>query len=222
MLTKELHNVRAKWYNIGVQLGVSVGTLKAIEKQYLNDLIDCLRETLTMLLISSTPTWTNIVYALNVVGEVRLAADLQYKYCSQQDMTATYQHALPVLPIPPSQPHTWMTQAPQSTVSLTQPPAFVSPYSVPPQPHPSHSPPWSAPHYYPPPSSYPVSTPSLPLPPSRTANTDTSLSAYSQLPQLPPDPTPSAPPAPVPVHPANLPSDAVPSMTIQPDVAAGM
>ena len=218
VLTKELNDVRAKWYNIGVQLGVSVGTLKAIEKQYLNDPTDCLRETLTTLLISSTPTWTNIVDALSVVGEVRLAADLEQKYCLTQDIAATHQHPSPVSAIPPAQPHTWTTPAP--TVPLTQLPVFASPYSVPPQPHPSHHPPWSVPHYYPPPTSYPVSIPSLPLPPAGEASTDTSLSAYSQLPQVPPDPPPSVPPTPVPVHPANLPSDAI--QTIQPDVAAGM
>ena len=178
--------MRAKWYNIGVQLGVSVGTLKAIEKQYLNDPTDCLRETLTTLLISSTPTWTNIVDALSVVGEVRLAADLQYKYCSTQDMGPTHQHAPPLPATPPAQTHTWTTLVSESAVLFTQPPGFTSPYSVPPQPHPSHLPPWSVPHYYPPPTSNPVSTPSLPLPPSGTANTDTSLSGYSQLPQVPP------------------------------------
>jgi len=90
VLMKELNDVRAKWYNIGLQLGVSVGTLKAIEKQYLNDPSDCLRETLTTWLISTAPTWTTIFDALNVVGEVRLVADLQHKYCSQQEMAATH------------------------------------------------------------------------------------------------------------------------------------
>ena len=222
VLTKELNNVRAKWYNIGVQLGVNVGTLKAIEKQYLNDPTDCLRETLTTLLISSTPTWTNIVDALSVVGEVRLAADLQHKYCSTQDMGATHQHTPLVPATPPAQPHTWTTLPPQSIVPLTQPPVFTSSHSMPPQPHPSHLPPWSAPHYCLPPTSYPVSTPSLPPPPSGAASTATSLSAYIQLPQVTLDPTPFVPPTPVPVQPVALPSDAVPSMTIQPDVAAGM
>ena len=37
--------------------------------------------------------WANIVDALNVVGEVRLAADLQHKYCSTQHIAATHQHA---------------------------------------------------------------------------------------------------------------------------------
>ena len=136
VVMKELHGVRAKWHNIGVQLGVSVGTLKAIEKQY-SDPTDCLRESLTAWLTSPTPMWTNIVDALIVVGEVTLAADLKHKYCSTQDNGATHLHAPPI----------------------------------------------------------PAS------PPAKT------------------EPTPSTP---VPVHPANLPSDAVQSMTIQPDVAAGM
>ena len=140
VVMKELQGVRAKWHNIGVQLGVSVDTLKAIEKQYLNDPSDCLRESLTTWLKSSTPMWTNIVDALNVVGEVTLAADLKHKYCSMQDNGATHLHAPPILASPP-------------------------------------------------------------------AKTDL---------------TPSSTSTPVPVHPANLPSDAVPSMTIQPDVAAGM
>ena len=80
---KELNDVRAEWYNIGVQLGVSVGTLKAIKKQCLNEPFDCLRETLTKWLKTclSPPTWTNIVDALSVVGEARLAAELEHKYC---------------------------------------------------------------------------------------------------------------------------------------------
>ena len=259
VVMKELNDVRAKWYNIGVHLGVSVGTLKAIKEQYLNDPSDCLRETLTAWLKSSTPMWSNIVDALNVGGEVRLAADLQHKYCSTQHIAATHQHTPPVPVIPPAQPHTWMTPAPQSTVPLTQPPAgFAFPYSVPPQPHPLHSPPWSVPYYHPPPTSYPVSTPSLPPPTSCPVSTlslppptsypvstpclppptsypvstpsppppppaaATSLSANSQLPHVTPDPTPSSPPTPVPVQPTNLLSDAVKSMTIPPDVAAGM
>ena len=259
VVMKELNDVRAKWYNIGVHLGVSVGALDAIEKQY-SDPTDCLRRTITTWLKSSTPTWNNIVDALNVVDEVRLATDLQHTYCSTQDIAATHQHVPPVPVIPPAQAHTWMTPAPQSTVPFSQPPVFTSPYSVPPQPHPSHLLPWSAPYYHspstsypvstpslppptsypastpslppptsypastpslPPPTSYPVSTPSLPPPPSGPASTATSLSAYSQLPHITPGPTPSSSYT-QPVHlPANLPSDGVQSMSIQPDIAAG-
>jgi len=221
---EELADVRAKWYSIGLGLGLGVGTLNCIKIEH-SDTSDCMRETLMIWMKSypPPPTWSKVVDALRTktVGEVRLAADLEQKYCLTHGIAATHQHAPPVPAIPPSQTHTQTTSPPQSTVPLTQP-VIASPYSVPLQSHPSHLPPWSAPHYYPPPSSYPVATSSFPPPPSGAASTDTSLSAYSQLPQVPPDPTPSVPPTPVPVHPANLPSDAVPSMTIQPDVAAGM
>ena len=93
VLMKELNDVCAKWYNIGVQLGLSVGTLDAIEKQY-SDPSDCLRKTLTTWLKSSTPGWTNVVDALNIVGEARLAAELKHTYCSTLDpaQLSTLQH----------------------------------------------------------------------------------------------------------------------------------
>ena len=88
VVMKELNDVRAKWYNIGVQLGVGVGTLKATEKQY-SDPSDCLRETLTAWLKSSTPNkWTNVVDALNIVGEAKLATDLECKYCSSKPVSS--------------------------------------------------------------------------------------------------------------------------------------
>ena len=161
--------MRAKWYNVGLHLGVSIATLDAIKEQY-NDPPDCLRETLRTWLKSypSSPTWNNIVDALrsSTVGEVSLAADLQHKYCSTQDIAATHQHVPPVPVIPPAKAHTWTTPAPQSTVPLIQPPPFFAS-----QPYHSHSPPWSVSYYHPPPTSYPMSTPSLPPPPSGPAST---------------------------------------------------
>ena len=93
VLMKELIDVCAKWYNIGVQLGVSVGTLDAIEKQY-SDPSDCLRKTPTTWLKSSTPGWTKVVDALNIVGEARLATELEHTYCSAPDpaQPSTSQH----------------------------------------------------------------------------------------------------------------------------------
>ena len=85
MVLEELNDVRAKWYNIGVQLGVSVGTLKAIEKQYLNIPTDCLRETLTTWLKSYPlfPTWSKVVDTLRsrTVGETD---GLQHKTSPKQ------------------------------------------------------------------------------------------------------------------------------------------
>ena len=87
VVREALNNVRAKWYDVGMQLRVSVGTLDAIKKQY-SDPSDCLRETLTTWLQNCvpSPTWTNIVGALrsSTVGEASLAADLEHKYCSSR------------------------------------------------------------------------------------------------------------------------------------------
>ena len=88
VVMKELYKARANWNNIGVLLGVSVGTLDAIKKQY-SDPSNCLRETLTAWLKSSTPNkWTNVVHALNVVGEAKLATDLERKYCSSKPVSS--------------------------------------------------------------------------------------------------------------------------------------
>ena len=79
VVMEELNDARAKWYDIGLQLHMSVGTLDAIKEQY-DDPSHCLRETLKTWLKTcpSLPTWKNIVDALrcSTVGEVRLATDL--------------------------------------------------------------------------------------------------------------------------------------------------
>ena len=175
---------------------------------------------------SLLPTWNNFVDALrsNTVGEVRLATDLEPKYCSTQgtSVAATHHHALP----PPSQAHARKTPLPNSTVTHKHPPVFASPYPVPPQPHPSHSLPWSAPNDYPQPTKYPLSTQFLPQPPSEADNISATLPAYSQLSYVIPSPTPSRfiPPTPLPVqHPSDaVQSIAVPQCPVQPGVAAGM
>ena len=147
MLTKELNNVRAKWYNIGLQLGVNVGTLKAIEKQYLNDPTDCLRETLTTwlteLCLPSPPTWTNVVDALNVVGEARLATDLKQKYYlsipvshtsvtvqpspPQLQTSVTTFPPHPIVPLLPSRPITHDSPDAPSTPQHSSPPHSPTP-----------------------------------------------------------------------------------------------
>ena len=209
VVMEELNNAHTKWYDIGLQLCVSVGTLDAIKEQY-DDPSHCLRETLTTWLKTcpSLPTWKNIVDALrsSTVGEVRLAADLEQKYYSMQDtsVAATHHHALPapsshadthttspqqsqlpahVPPAPlvsPSQPHTQMTTLPpQSTISPTQPLLFAS-SSYSVTP-PSYPPPWSAPYYYSPHTSYPLFP--LTSPPSGVVTTTVHLS-YPQVPQV--------------------------------------
>ena len=203
---EELNNVCAKWKKIGLQLGVSVGELNAIKKQY-NDPSDCLEETLTTWLTnySHPPMWTNIIVALrsSTVGEARLAADLEHEYYSTQGTSAatTHHHAPPVSDVPASQAPIRMTPSPQFLVPPTQPPVFVTPYFAPPQIHPpSHLPPWPASFYYPPPTSYPMSTPFLPP--------TTSVPALPTIPQLP---TSEA-----------VQTVTIPQNPVQPAVAAGM
>ena len=85
VLLEELDSVCAKWYNIGMKLGVRVCRLDAIRAQY-RDLSDCLRETLAAWLRAHpTPTtWSKVVEALNsaIVNEGMLATNLKHKYCS--------------------------------------------------------------------------------------------------------------------------------------------
>ena len=83
VVMKELIKVSAKWYDIGVHLGVCVDKLSDIKKQD-SDVNNCLRETLRIWLKTYPATWTHIVDALrtSTVGELRLAELLEHKYCS--------------------------------------------------------------------------------------------------------------------------------------------
>ena len=212
VVMEELNDTRAKWYDIGLQLRMSVGSLDATKEQY-DDPSHCLRETLKTWLKTcpSIPTWKNVVNALrsSTVGEVRLAADLEQKYCSTQDssITATHHHALPApssqadtqktspqqsqsqghvppaLTVSPSQAHTQTTLPPQSTISPTQPPLFVSSYSGTPLSHPL---PWPAPYYYSPHTGYPMLTPFPLTPPPSGVATASVHPSYSQVPQVTP------------------------------------
>ena len=75
---------RAKWYNVGIQLRVDVGTLDCVKVQY-DDPGDQLREVVkTWLMSSKNPTWGGLITALKspVIDESLLARELQQKYCS--------------------------------------------------------------------------------------------------------------------------------------------
>ena len=89
---EELADVRAKWYNIGLGLGLSVGTLDGIKADHSNTL-DCLREALkTWLKTLPPPTWSKVVKALKTqtVAEASLAAHLERKYCSSKPDSSSY------------------------------------------------------------------------------------------------------------------------------------
>ena len=61
-LQDELYDIRGKWYDIGVQIGIDTGTLQTIRNDY-NDSGDALRELLTYWL-KRTPTWEALFKAL--------------------------------------------------------------------------------------------------------------------------------------------------------------
>ena len=70
-----LHPVQVKWYEIGQELGVEIGTLEEIKAQC-SDPVHCLHKVLMEWLKSvSSPTWKALANALRsrAVDEVALA-----------------------------------------------------------------------------------------------------------------------------------------------------
>ncbi len=71
-----LYTVRAKWYDIGVELEIHSGTLESIKRQY-SDPKDCLNEMIKEWLksINPRPTWKALADALKAefVNEIALA-----------------------------------------------------------------------------------------------------------------------------------------------------
>ena len=85
-LVNELHEVRDKWYHLGVQLNVQIHDLKAIRAQYNNNPADCLIEMLShwLTMTPPPPTWQRVVDALNSpsVERHRTAARIEQIHCS--------------------------------------------------------------------------------------------------------------------------------------------
>ena len=134
---EELADVRAKWYNIGLGLGMSVGTLDGIRTDHSNT-SDCLRETLKEWLKTylPSPTWSKVVEALGTktVGEAKLAADLEHKYCSSKPVSSvpaqrtTTTQSLVTTPSPQYSvlPHSPTLDSPEVPVT-TQPATVTTP-----------------------------------------------------------------------------------------------
>ena len=81
---RALFDIRAKWYHIGVELGLPVGTLDAIRTQF-TDLTDCVTEMCSKWLKGThpSPTWDDLIKAVEspFVGEICLAQKLRKTYC---------------------------------------------------------------------------------------------------------------------------------------------
>ena len=78
-----VYDVQSKCYDIGIMLKVPVGTLGSIRAEYSKS-SDQLREILTVWLKTATQrTWQTLADALKsrIVGEPKLASDIEAKYC---------------------------------------------------------------------------------------------------------------------------------------------
>ena len=108
-LHRELCPVSHKWYSLGVQLEISVGTLKCIELEN-RQITKCLLEILTVWLqhTNPSPTWNVLIEVLesSPVDERLLAQQLRDKYCPKREGGVTYDYS---------------TQGPPSSGALSTP-----------------------------------------------------------------------------------------------------
>ena len=96
IVRKELHEARTKWYDIGLELKVPVGTLDSIKAQS-DDPKECLLEALKHWLktVDPKPTWQVLVDALRscVVEENQLANSLEEKHCPKSKTSPLLERA---------------------------------------------------------------------------------------------------------------------------------
>ena len=93
----EMFEARTKWYDIGLALKVPVTTLDSIEGQFGNDSKKLLEALKIWLKTATEPSWQNVVGVLKsrVVGEPKLASDIEAKYCTTAE---TGQASGPTMP----------------------------------------------------------------------------------------------------------------------------
>ena len=103
-----LFEARAKWYDIGIELKLSIGTLNTIREDF-PQAADGLREMCINWLkcIDPSPSWAALAKALESppVGEGHLAQQLRNKHCRGREETITHVHPTPE-PSPPGAPPT--------------------------------------------------------------------------------------------------------------------
>ena len=86
LLLEELLDVCARWFDLGLHLGVSVWKLERIDVQF-SDARGLLQEVLkTWLTTAYNPSWKTLTNALRNVGACQLAKQLEAKYCRPKDM----------------------------------------------------------------------------------------------------------------------------------------
>ena len=80
---EDLIDFAHKWYDLGLQLELTEGTLETIKSDNPENSQHCLRKMLsTWLKIDPMPTWQTLCAALRsrTVGAEKLASDLEVKY----------------------------------------------------------------------------------------------------------------------------------------------
>ena len=84
-----LYSVRHKWFNIGMQLGISSFQLKIIETNSpgSKERLQAMLEYWMNNVVVPQPSWKVLVNSLKVptVGESMLAKELEEEYCSPED-----------------------------------------------------------------------------------------------------------------------------------------
>ena len=104
-----LYEASAKWYDIGIELKFSIGTLDTIRKDFPHAAEDCLRALCIRWLkcTEPRPTWAALTKALESppVGEGHLAQQLRDKYCREGEDVISRVYSTPV-PSPPGAPLT--------------------------------------------------------------------------------------------------------------------
>ena len=103
-----LYEYRAKWYDIGIELKLSIGTLNTIKEDF-PQAAECLREMCIHWLkrIDPRPSWEALTKALESppVGEGHLAQQLRDKYCPGREDMIPHIYPTPG-PSPPGAPPT--------------------------------------------------------------------------------------------------------------------
>ena len=116
-----LYEARAKWYDIGIELRLSIGTLNTIREDF-PQAADCLREICIHWLkrTDPRPSWTalSVVLESPPVGEGHLAQRLRAKYCRGEEVTL---HVSPTpVSSPPGAPPTSQGSYCQHILALSQ------------------------------------------------------------------------------------------------------
>ena len=79
-LSLELETVTANWYQLGINLGLQTHDMNKIERDYHGSDHQMLQTLDLWLRRTSTPSWVDVIHALQKMGENRVAESIRQKY----------------------------------------------------------------------------------------------------------------------------------------------